>query len=550
MYQSHFDYLRRWIFIVAIIGFASAGFSVKAATPDSEEAEPAEVAIGERLFLETRFSFSESINQHRADPVTETTRTTSGSLPGPFRGQSINCRSCHLVDEHGATSGAGNRTYSDFAARSPVTRRPDGNNTSPRNALQMVDVSIPRKHGLLFHYDGEFVSLEDLTRATLTGRNFGWLPHEKQKAIARVASIIRHDDGKGELAQEFGGAYATVFRGTDPSLSAEFRLPAKYRLNVQKATDQQILDRVAELIAVYMRDLTFERGSKGQFTASPYDHFLRKNGLPAQPETGESSLAYSQRLVALVDKLKAPKFVSAKDGAFQYHQQPFVFGQKELEGMKVFFRQSGKHAGNCVACHVAPAFSDFGFHNTGVTQKEYDTLHGNGAFAALDVPGLRQRNQNYDQYLPATARHVNASGRFRSPASKRKAGYTDLGMWNVLGNPDMPKPQERLTAFMCAQWVKKHGQEKTNCTQESLLPKTIARFKTPLLRDLGHSNPYMHNGAFDSVESVLAFYVEMAQLASRGQMRNPAREYRNMMLESSDIPALAAFLKSLNEDYD
>ncbi|KPK12365.1 MAG: hypothetical protein AMJ68_02440 [Acidithiobacillales bacterium SG8_45] len=516
----------------------------------AEENEPAEIAIGERLFLETRFSFSEHSSQRRVDPVTETTRTTSGSLPGPFRGESINCRSCHLVDEHGAIASAGNRTYSDFASRSPVTRRPDGNGTSSRNALQMVDVSIPRKYGLSFHYDGEFVSLEDLTRATLTGRNFGWLANEKQKAIARVASVIRNDDGKGELAKEFGGDYATVFRGTDPALANEFRLPTRYRIDVHKATDQQIIDRVAELIAIYMRDLTFARDDNGQFTASPYDYFLKKNGLPAQPENGESNVAYSQRLLERINRLKAPKFVTAGEGTFKYHRQSFVFGQKELEGMKVFFRQSGKRAGNCVACHVAPAFSDFGFHNTGVSQKEYDGIHGSGTFAAINIPGLQERNRNYSQFLPATAQHVDGSGRFRSPASKLKAGYTDLGLWNVFANPDMPKPQERLTAFMCAQWSKQQGKEKTNCTQESLLPLTTARFKTPLLRDLGHSNPYMHNGAFESLESVVAFYVEMAQLASRNQLRNAGPEYRNMALDSSDIPALTAFIRALNEDYD
>ena len=261
-------------------------------------------------------------------------------------------------------------------------------------------------------------------------------------------------------------------------------------------------------------------------------------------------MAYSRRLKSLVDKLKSPKFVTAEERVFKYHQQPFVFGEKELEGMKIFFRQSGKHAGNCVACHVAPAFSDFGFHNTGVTQKEYDTIHGSGAFAALEIPGLKVRNRKHDRFLPPTAQHVNATGRFRSPASKQKPGYTDLGMWNIFGNADMPKPQERLTAFMCVQWSKKRAHEKNNCTQESLLPLTIARFRTPLLRDLGHSNPYMHNGAFDSLDSVMVFYVEMSQLAHRKQLRNAAAEYRSMRIKSSDIPALTAFIKALNEDYD
>ena len=40
-----------------------------------------------------------------------------------------------------------------------------------------------------------------------------------------------------------------------------------------------------------------------------------------------------------------------------------------------------------------------------------------------------------------------------------------------------------------------------------LLDLAIARFKTPGLRDLGHSNPYMHNGQFDTLENAVGFYL-------------------------------------------
>ena len=39
----------------------------------------------------------------------------------------------------------------------------------------MVNSTAPREHDLFLHWDGEFVSGEDLVRATLTGRNLGWL---------------------------------------------------------------------------------------------------------------------------------------------------------------------------------------------------------------------------------------------------------------------------------------------------------------------------------------------------------------------------------------
>lgn len=516
----------------------------------SGDADPPEVALGERLFLETRFSFSESEENGTSDPVTQNTLTTTGVLAGPFRGQSMNCRACHLVDEHGTAPGGGNRAYSDFARRSPITRRADNNTTSPRNAQQMVDISLPRPHGLLFHYDGEFASLEDLVRATMTGRNFGWLPGEGDKAIARIAKVIRNDNGSGALAQEFGGAYPGLLLASAADIPDRFRLPKKFRIDVRLASDRQIVDRVAELIAEYIRSLQFSRDPDGNFNGSPYDRFLRKNALPARPDPGESNRDYAQRLLTLVSRLARPVFVTPGDGQFKFHRQSFIFGRLEFEGLKVFLRQTGDHAGNCAACHAPPVFSDFGFHNTGVAQREYDGLHGAGSFGRLEIPGLAERKRHYDRYLPATAIHVKATGRYRSPASTERPGYTDLGMWNVFANPDMPAPQERLNRFLCNEATGGKEVGGSGCTAESLLPMTVARFKTPILRDLGHSNPYMHNGSLDSIENVVVFYLDVAAQARKGLLRNTPPEFAAMAIQSMDITPLVAFLASLNEDYE
>ena len=106
-------------------------------------ADPAKVAIGERLFLETRFSqffFAQSHGNANAllpsgDPVVASSATTNRPLPGPFAGYSINCRACHLVNEHNA-AGWGNRTYADYARRSPVPAREDRSAASRRPACR------------------------------------------------------------------------------------------------------------------------------------------------------------------------------------------------------------------------------------------------------------------------------------------------------------------------------------------------------------------------------------------------------------------------------
>ena len=281
-----------------------------------EDADPPPVAIGERLFLETRFAQFFAVNSQgnanavlaAGDPVMDTTQTTGDPFPGPFAGQSMNCRQCHFVDEHATTPGApagGVRTYADFARRSPVPQREDGKTTTPRNSPPLVNASLVRKDGVLFHFDAEFATMKDLVKATLTGRNYGWLPGEQEQAIAHLVHIIRDDDGTGDLAQQSGGAYAKVFKGMDPTIPPEFCLPAPQRMvNFDSASDEEIFDTVASLIATYVRSLTFTRDDERAFSASPFDVFLAKNNLPRKPED-ETALAYSRRLRTLIEGLQA-----------------------------------------------------------------------------------------------------------------------------------------------------------------------------------------------------------------------------------------------------
>ena len=79
-------------------------------------------------------------------------------------------------------------------------------------------------------------------------------------------------------------------------------------------------------------------------------------------------------------------------------------------------------------------------------------------------------------------------------------------------NPDIPNPQANLTTIVCA--------IATNCVIDQGLATTIARFKTPTLRDLENSAPYFHNGTKPKFNDVVAFYITASQLARQGKLRN------------------------------
>ena len=554
------------LFLVSAVGGTSdpVTASARSAAPTDVDTDPPEVQLGERLFLETRFAqffFANSggdVNQPLAagDPVMNEIQTTRAPLPGPFAGQSMNCRQCHLVDEFITTSPFDVRTYGDFASRSPIPRRRgDSHTTTARNAPPLVNASLARDVPPIFHFDGEFPTIEDLVIGTFTGRNFGWQPTEVATATAHIASVIRDDDGNNAPAHSFsspGVPYRVLFLGTDPSIPPQLVIPVQYRIDVATATDDQVLSAVAALVRAYVDSLRFSTDDTGQYNGSPYDAFLTKNGLPRSPDPGETNLAYSRRLLGLINGLARPAFVLPKEGAFALHPQRFKFGAEELAGLKIFFSQPAAGSqptrgfGNCVACHTPPNFTDFLFHNTGASQVEYDKVFGPGAFAALDIPDLATRNADFDSFLPPSPAHPNATGRFRSPASRAHPGYTDLGVWNIFANPDTPNPQSALTTILCGLF-QLNG---SACTPGSVLPLSVAYFKTPSLRDLGQSNPYLHTGALSSLVGVLRFYITTSGLARQSLLSHGSPELTDVIIDENDIAALKAFLRALSEDYD
>lgn len=613
---------------VALIALLSGNGSCVIPSPvlaqDVEEAgDPSEIVIGERLFLETRFAqFFKQFVDHggrtnqplpTGDPVMNTTVTVGEPLPGPFAGQSMNCRACHLVDEQLDQASGGMRTYTDFARRSPVPAREDGATVAPRNSPPLVNATLPRAGGLLLHFDGEFPTTADLIKSTFAGRNFGWLPGEGAQAIAHLAKIVREDDGSSPLASDFGNLpYSVVLTGTDPSIPAEFRIPESFRVSVATATDTEIFNAVANLVSAYTEGLVFSQDDTGTFNLSPYDVFLEKNGLPRKPARQESGLAYSRRLLTLIERLEHDgrlgwvadrphknhrrhhrhrhlKFVAGnpntENGKFQFHDQPFKFGAKELQGLKIFFGETNRgvptpidmkrgKAGNCIACHEAPTFTDFRFHNTGTAQAEYDQIHGPGAFIHLNIPDLRERNANHNQYLPATEQHPHAQGPFRNVPTSANAGLTDLGLWNIFANSDFPGPQQRIRRILCADHLSANlpglgiatpaspefddtfnrlidsPAFVARCSTQALLPTSIALFKTPGLRDLSHSAPYMHTGQFDTLEQIVNFYRIASDLQRASRLRNGDRELAGIHLTDQDVGPLTAFLRALNEDYE
>ncbi len=140
-----------------------------------------------------------------------------------------------------------------------------------------------------------------------------------------------------------------------------------------------------------------------------------------------------------------------------------------LRGEAIF---QGK--GGCIECHGGPSFTDNGIHNTGVPQVTFDSPYGTG------------RKTSDDMGAPA-------------PPLPQEC--------QVDAPPEGCEPDDRQTGR--------------------------AFINTPQLRDVAASAPYMHNGIFPTLRSVVDFY------------NAPSSAVGPLNLTNGEMDDLVAYLESL-----
>jgi cytochrome c peroxidase len=447
LYRHHVR-LKRLVFFASVslmfTSFAASTFG------DQPKPDSSIVELGARLFADTRFSSPE------------------GDLQS-------SCSSCHMVNE----DPQGVRVYTDFFARSWVSwRSQDPRRDGLRNAPTILDsAELPQ-----LHYDGEFGSLEELVKGTISGRTLGWLPGEQQKALDHAYQVIVSDTGDGKTT---GSSYKDRFN-------------LAYGVSLEQLKRDEVINFAARAVSDFIRTLKTEKNSA-------YDRFIRSNNLPERPGQMETSTAFAERMLAQISSLETESRLKlAKD-----------FGADELKGLKIFFSTKGAGpVGNCGTCHTPPMFTDFTFHNTGISQIEYDRHHGDGSFENLAIPDA--------------GRAVRPSAQMREIPTRSKPGYVDLGYWNFvkLNNSPLRREKENDNEF---------------------LNRMIATFKTPTLRNLSFSYPYMHNGAYSSLDSVVEEKMLISEMARKGRIRSADEELAKTKIAQTDIRLLVTFLRTLNE---
>ena len=279
----------------------------------------------------------------------------------------------------------------------------------------------------------------------------------------------------------------------DPDYVAAFKIA--YQTDLKSRSQAEVVNDTARAVADFLRTI------KSNFN-SPYDEFVKLNKLESQPQPNESAANFSANLLEKITTLEKSKSLQLSKN----------FNEAALLGLKIFFNPK---QGNCAECHAPPLFTDQKFHNLGISQIEYDQVHSVGEFAALKIPDA--------------ANALRPTAAFRQYPTKAKPNEVDLGYWNFANVKNSP--------------MRREGE-----TDNEFLNRMIGAMKTPGLRHLNFTSPYMHNGAYTSLEATLQELLKVSDMARAGKIRAADEALKTIKLKAEDIAPLIIFLNSLNED--
>ena len=355
------------------------------------------------------------------------------------------CSGCHKTGEE--IEGRTQRRFTDYTA---LSLRPD-KTTTTRNTPALIDLDQEQLYGRV----GSHSSLEDLIEAKLLGPDNGWKSSDQQRAAEAIQFTLLEEASYKE------------------------RFKAAYSIDLESGSSLETVKHAASVLADYAR-------AQSSTNTARWDAFAEQNRLRTAPTSGQSAFDYSFTIESRIGNQEGRQLIRRPEG----------FTREAYEGFKVFFRmygEEGQSVGNCIACHTPPHFTDFKFHNTGVSEMEYDLLHGDGSFAKL-APGEPTQS---------------TSARPHKDYPDRR----DLGRFNHAPTED----------------------------------GAFAAFKTPSLRNVSHTDPYLHTGAAASLEEVVHQKLVAGELARAGKLTHIDEEIAKIQITEDDVARIAAFLRQLDE---
>jgi cytochrome c peroxidase len=178
--------------------------------------------------------------------------------------------------------------------------------------------------------------------------------------------------------------------------------------------------------------------------------------------------------------------------------------------------------GSCVDCHSGPLLTDEQFHDIGIPQTgpavptTSDCPQGATCDCVTPPPTL-------DCATPATLPTCAPFGARVGLARLRCSAWLRSSHWS-----DMPTDDSR-SAYLA----------------EPLTDDLVGKWRTPSLRDVALTAPYMHDGSLATLEDVIWHYNTGGAAASGERIGVPAAELKPLDLTDDEVADLVAFLETL-----
>ena len=195
---------------------------------------------------------------------------------------------------------------------------------------------------------------------------------------------------------------------------------------------------------------------------------------------GKALEAYQRKIISTESDFD--RFVKALRS--QDPKAPELLSVSAQRGLRLFIG-----AGQCMLCHQGPLLSDGEFHNIG---------------------------------LPALPGAAKDPGRSNGIDEVKNSPWNGLGAFSDSAADDP--------------WNDKLRYVKTD-------PNMLGAFRTPSLREIAHTAPYMHDGRFKTLSEVIQFYNAPVAAPALGEREDTLQP---LQLTAEDMQDLEAFLHSLS----
>ncbi len=165
------------------------------------------------------------------------------------------------------------------------------------------------------------------------------------------------------------------------------------------------------------------------------------------------------------------------------------------------------------------------------------------------VRSLNKFNSKFDQHFtePATALSAEELLGFNIFAGKGKCATCHfIPLFNGTVPPAYKKTEQEVIGTPQIKNGKKVDPDLGRYAQYKM-PQLLHAFKTPTLRNVALTAPYMHNGVFKSLEEVVVFYNEGGGAGTGIAVDNQTLPTDKLNLTDKEQKALVAFMKTLTD---